>query len=81
MNSSRTETKLKKGTFENFDFYFLLLTKIYKKNRSKSKKKDDVSKLSPTHSEVEEPITLKAIDGEDVQALAIKENDLKKVFI
>lgn len=40
-----------------------------------------MSKLSPTHSEVEEPITLKAIDGEDVQALAIKENDLKKVFV
>lgn len=44
------------------------------------KKGDEVSKLSPTHSEVEEPITLKAIDGEDIQALAIKEDDLKKVI-
>ena len=58
--------------------YFKL--KFNLKKDLKAKKKDDVSKLSPTHSEVEEPITLKAIDGEDVQALAIKENDLKKVF-
>lgn len=47
--------------------------------KGNKKKGDDVSKLSPTHSEVEEPITLKVIDGEDIQALAIKEDDLKKV--
>jgi hypothetical protein len=28
---------------------------------------------------VEEPVTLKVIDGEDIQALAIKQDDLKKV--
>lgn len=51
-----------------------------KLKREKGKKKtDDVGKLSPTHSEIEEKITFKAIDGEDIQNLAIKEDDLQKV--
>lgn len=49
------------------------------KKDSKKKKGEEIGKLSPTHSEIEEPITFKPIDGEDIQALAIKEDDLKKI--
>lgn len=53
-------------------------TKLTKRERGK-KKTDDLGKLSPTHSEIEEKITFKAIDGEDIQKLAIKEEELQKV--
>ena len=43
------------------------------------KKTDEVGKLSPTHSEIEDKITFKVIDGDDIQSLAIKEEDLKKL--
>jgi hypothetical protein len=35
--------------------------------------------LSPTHSEIEEKASFKVIDGEDIQSLAIKEDDLRKL--
>ena len=43
------------------------------------KKNDELGKLSPTFSETEERVVQKVIDGEDIQNLAIKESDLKKV--
>ena len=49
-------------------------------NKERPKKKEEIGKLSPTHSELEEPIQFKPIDGEDVQALVIKEEELKKVL-
>ena len=83
--TARTDTKLKKGKIPlecllnqplvfkpKYAFYF-------KKERFGKKQKDDGGKSSPTHSEVEEKLSFKAIDGEDIQALAIKEEDLKKV--
>lgn len=50
-----------------------------KKDKFK-KKLDDAGKLSPTQSENDEKIAFKVIDGEDVQNLAIKEENLKKVL-
>ena len=47
---------------------------------TKKKKLDDGGKSSPTHSEVDDKASFKVIDGEDIQALAIKEDDLKKVI-
>ena len=58
---------------------FVIWNFFSKDLKTNKKKGDDVSKLSPTHSEVEEPVALKVIDGEDIQALAIKKDDLKKV--
>ena len=43
------------------------------------KKTDETGKISPTHSETDEKLLFKVIDGEDIQAMAIKEDDLKKV--
>ena len=43
------------------------------------KRGEEIGKQSPSHSEVEEPIVFKVIDGEDIQALAIKEENLKKL--
>ena len=54
-------------------------TKLKNSKDSKKGKKEEIGKLSPTHSEIEEPILFKPIDGEDIQALAIKEDDLRKL--
>ncbi|CAF0968273.1 unnamed protein product [Brachionus calyciflorus] len=51
-----------------------------KLRKEKPKKKtDEIGKLSPTHSEIEEKLTFKTIDGEDIQNLAIKDDDLQKL--
>ena len=49
-----------------------------KKDKFK-KKVDDAGKLSPAHSENDDKIVFKVIDGEDIQSLAIKEENLKRV--
>jgi hypothetical protein len=43
------------------------------------KKSDETTRLSPTQSDLEEKVAFKVINGEDIQSLAIKEDDLKKV--
>jgi hypothetical protein len=45
------------------------------------KKVDDAGKLSPAHSENDDKNSYKVIDGEDIQSLAIKEENLKKVHV
>ena len=49
----------------------------------KSKKKLDSPDLSqtPTHFEHQDDVSVKIIDGEDIQALAIKEEDLQRVLV
>jgi hypothetical protein len=49
------------------------------KEKLLKKKVDDLGKQSPAQSENDEKIAYKVIDGEDVQSLAIREENLKKV--
>ena len=49
------------------------------KNNKKKNDSPDLSQTPTQHFEQEEP-TYTVINGDDIQALAIKEDDLQKVF-
>ncbi len=66
-------TRIEMLKFESFSVFSECVDKF-------KKKVDDAGKLSPAHSENDERNSYKVIDGEDIQNLAIKEENLKKVY-
>ncbi len=83
-NTARTDTRLKKGLIKNKnwnDFWNEKNINIigHIEDNKLKKKSDETTRLSPTQSDLEEKVAFKVINGEDIQSLAIKEDDLKKV--